>query len=181
METLHDPVAKAKIGDTAAYKHIFDLLHDRIFAYALSHTRNREEAKDLLQETFIDFWKALPRFSYESDEALLGFMFRILKRKIARYYDEKKKLLVVDDEALVDLAGSEDQEHEDYRFLERHIARLSHVYQEVLRLRYWSALSYREIAVILDTKEATAKVWHHRAVEELRKLTSQNQREIYGR
>ena len=77
-ETL---IASAKKGDKEAFQGIFDMLSDRLFTYALAHTRNRDDALDLVQDTFIDLWNALHKFQYKNDESFFGFVFLILKRK----------------------------------------------------------------------------------------------------
>ena len=62
----------------------------------------------------------------------------------------------------------EDPVREDYRHLHKHVNTLIPKYRELLRLRYWLHMSFREIANTLHIKESTAKVWHHRAVQKLR-------------
>ena len=62
------------------------------------------------------------------------------------------------------------QNVEDHHDLLVNIVLLRKKYQEVLRLRYWSGLSYQEISKVLGVTEVTAKVWHHRAIESLKKI-----------
>ena len=82
--TLYQSIKDAQTGDTGAFKVIFDELNDRLFGYALLQTKNRDDALDVVQDTFIDLWHALPSFTYQHDEAFYGFIFIILKRKIYR-------------------------------------------------------------------------------------------------
>ena len=80
-QTLQDLIDDSRKGDQKAFRVLFDTLSNRLFTYALSHTRSRDEALDLVQETFIDLWSALPKFNYKNDESFYGFVFLILKRK----------------------------------------------------------------------------------------------------
>ncbi|MCK9352371.1 MAG: sigma-70 family RNA polymerase sigma factor [Candidatus Paceibacterota bacterium] len=165
MEKLKILVERSKDRDHEAFREIFEVLEPRVFSYACSHVERREDAMDITQETFIDLWKALKKFSYRTPEEFYGFMFLIAKKKIARFYKSKKND--------VSLEGSEidegfTEEHEDHRFLLRHIGTLSEKYQEILRLRYWSGMKLAEAAKILGIDEGTAKVRHHRALAMLR-------------
>jgi len=158
-------IERAAEEDTGAFQAIFELLSDRLFRYALSQTKSRDDALDVVQEAFIELWKALPRFSYSSREEFYGFVFIILKRRIYRC---RRKAVVSIELKEHNIADSYAVEVEDYRYLEKNLKKLPKNYQELLRLRYWSALTFREIAAFMNIKEGTAKVWHHRAIKSLR-------------
>lgn len=160
-ETL---IEKAKAGDKIAFQGLFDMLSDRLFTYALAHTKNRDDALDLVQDTFIDLWNALKKFRYKNDESFYGFVFLILKRKLYRHYSKRVQSVEFDEKYITD---NYTLEVEDYRYLEKIMSTLPQKYQELLKLRYWSAFSFKEIAAVMNVKEGTAKVWHHRAINKL--------------
>ena len=58
----------------------------------------------------------------------------------------------------------------DYGYMFQHVNSLSPDHQEVLKLRYWSDMSFGEIASVLNIKETTAKVRHYRAIQQLKTL-----------
>lgn len=159
-------VADAQKGSQGAFREIFERMHARVFRYVLSHTPERDEALDLTQEVFVDLWKALRGFSYKSDEEFYGFVFLIAKRKIARFYKHRRATVSFDEESMSESAA--EAEHEDYRFLMKQIRTLTERYQELLRLRYWGGMKLAEAAAVLGITEGTAKVWHHRALQELK-------------
>lgn len=161
-------VEEAKRGSEHAFRGIFDLLADRLFHYSLAHTGHREDALDLVQETCIELWRALPKFTYRSDEEFLGFVFKIMKRRLMRYYKKRE----VDRERIErmenrELPGAEEPRYEDYRHLIRATEKLSEDHREVIRLRYFADLSFKEIAAALGISENSAKVIHHRALKHL--------------
>lgn len=162
--SIKELIAQVKEGDNNAFQGLFDTLSDRLFTYALSHTRSREDALDLVQDTFIDLWNALRKFQYKNDESFYGFVFLILKRKLYRYYSRQPRTVELD-EAYIKENYTLDVE--DYRYLEKVIGNLPNHYQELLKLRYWSEFSFKEIAAVMGIKEGTAKVWHHRAINSL--------------
>ena len=165
-KTIEELVEMSKTGDQNAFRGLFDLLSDRLFRYALAHTRNRDDSLDLVQETFVDLWNALQGFSYRNDESFYGFVFLVLKRKLYRHYKKQPRTVELDEKYIEE---NYTLEIEDYRYLEKIMMTLPKNYQELLRLRYWSAFSFKEIAAVMDVKEGTAKVWHHRALSALNK------------
>ncbi len=157
-------------GNEDAFRAIFDRLSARLFAYVLSHTSHRDDALDIVQETFIDVWKGLPTFRYKSDEQFYGFVFVVLKRKIYKRYRNMRDTVSLDEEIMHE---SYEMKTEDYRHLEKHIAKLREPYQDILKLRYWSGMTFAEAAAMLDIKETTAKVLHHRAIKKLQAMLEQ--------
>jgi RNA polymerase sigma-70 factor (ECF subfamily) len=157
-------IKKSQCGDKDAFHYIFEKLNNRLFSYALSRTKNRDVSLDITQDTFIDTWSAMEKFHYNSDEAFYGFIFTILKRKISQHRKNNRTFTVFNDAE----EESYEIETEDYRYLFKHIDTLAKKYRDVLRLRYWSDLTFKEISKILDVKEITAKVRHHRAIQKLK-------------
>lgn len=172
---LEEFVARAQRGDQDAFRALFDILSDRLFAFAVAHTRDRDSAADLVQDTFVDVWKELPKFRYRSDGEFYGFVFLILRRKLIKHHraknhapeslDERQEMLGDSDGAIAVTA-----EYEDHRGLLKAISMLSKTSREILALRNWSELSFREIAQTLGIGESAAKVRHHRAINELREI-----------
>lgn len=162
---LKEKIEKAQNGDTDAFQGIFEMLSDQLFSYALSHTKSRDDALDIVQETFIELWSALSKFRYNSRQEFYGFVYIILKRRLYRQYKKVKPSVELEERHIAD---NYEIEVEDYRYLERGMSKLPANYQELLRLRYWSYLSFAEIAACLRIKEGTAKVWHHRALKALK-------------
>lgn len=164
---LKNLIKESSDGNKESFREIFEILNNRLFTYALSHTKNRDDALDITQDTFIEIWSSLDKFKYNSDEAFYGFAFIILKRKI---FAKRKKIPTVslDNEILENIDEGYEMDIEDYRYLSKHIDSLKEKYQDVLKLRYWSDMTFKEISKVLEIKEITAKVWHHRAIQKLK-------------
>ncbi len=164
---------RVRSGSHDAFRVLFDRLNDRLFAHAYAHTKERESAKDLVQETFIDLWRGVESFSYRSDQEFHGFVFLILKRKLTKYYSERKRAPGSLDQRMEEVGDRDETlaivpEYEYHRGLMKGFDQLSETSREILSLRNWSDLSFKEIAHVLDISESAAKVRHHRAIGELR-------------
>ena len=177
--TLQRPIERATKGDTRAFQELFELLVERLFAYAFSHTKEEHSAEDIVQETLVELWDALPSFSYEGDPQFYKYVYTILKRKIMWYRSDRSRQSLVELTEEHEHLLSETPVYEDYRHLGSLIDRLSETYREILRLRYWASLSFAEIAATLDINENAAKVRHHRALKQLQGLLSTHEQRSY--
>lgn len=171
QETLREYIAKASAGDRDAFRGIFEVANDKVFRFLLGQFHDREQALDALQDVFIDIWKGLPRFQYKSDEEFWGFVFLVARRKVYAYRKNANKQPATFEHETLEFLYEETSPrlspHEDYRILDTAMAKIGAISREVLTLRYWSDLSFREIALAMHTTENSAKVRHHRALKEL--------------
>jgi RNA polymerase sigma-70 factor (ECF subfamily) len=171
--TLGSAARKAAQGNREAFRAIFDAGNDKLFHYLLGQLHDRDEALDMLQETFIDIWRALPKFRYRSDEEFWGFVFTIARRKVFahRKLALRSGHIAVENSTLevlsADRAATAPYYPEDHHVLVNALAKLSETSREILKLRYWSELSFKEIAITIETNENAAKVRHYRAIKEL--------------
>jgi RNA polymerase sigma factor (sigma-70 family) len=163
-------VSAAQLDDKEAFRGIFDHLSDRLFAYVVTRVPERDDALDIVQDTFIELWKALFNFQYKSNEQFYGFVFVIMKRRLYRYYKTRHKTVPLDDNLFTE---NFEMKTDDFRFLLKNMSVLSPHHQEILRLRYWVGMTFGEIAATLHMREVTAKVYHHRAIKKLRLLLQQ--------
>ena len=164
---LKKVIVEAKQGDHDAFKKIFDHMNDRLFIYANIRASSRDDALDIVQDTFVDLWRGLVTFTYESDEAFYGFVFIILKRKLYSHRRQAQKKASFDsieqDHMYVEVPTLEDT-HDMRKCLES----LKPKHRKLIQLRYWLGLPFKEIASTMHVKETTAKVWHHRALQKMR-------------
>jgi RNA polymerase sigma-70 factor (ECF subfamily) len=162
-------VAASQAGDREAFHALYDTLSPRLFRFVRARARNRDEALDALQETFIDFWKGLGSFTYQGDAALYAFLYRIATRKIGRTF----RLWRVH----VHLESVQDVIPTDPAFPEgaaidaaRALAKLKPRDREIISLRHIEGLAFAEISQLLGESENTLKVRHHRAMTRIRKI-----------
>ncbi len=68
---------------------MIDLHSDYLYKYAVLKTGNKDDAKDLIQETFIAAYKNIENFKHQSSEKT--WLIAILKHKIIDYYRKKNR------------------------------------------------------------------------------------------
>lgn len=152
-------IKKALLGDKKAQEEIFRTYKERTFSFILQRVASLEDAEEILQETFISAYDALPFYSDRS--SLLTWILGIAKHEIADFYRKKKIKTVVFSlfpslENFVSRAlGPEAilEEKELKIRIKKVLGLLGEGYQEILRLKYIRKFSVREIAQRLDETE----------------------------
>lgn len=175
-KTLKDLVISSIDGDEHAFHLLYERLNNALFKYILSRTKDRDDAADILQDVFVDLWKALENFSYTSEGQFYGFVFVITKRKLGRHYKTKKVHDEFDENSLEQSFELDVERKDDIRVLLEGIEQLGEKYRTVIELRYWSGLTFAEIGKLVGDKETTVKVRHHRALKLLEDILKQHEK-----
>jgi RNA polymerase sigma-70 factor (ECF subfamily) len=159
-----------------AVPELVDRLGDRVFAFSLKFCGNREDAEDLVQETFLQAYRKWYQFEGRSSPAswLYTMAARACQRRNRRRAGEPPRVDSLDEEpptgltlaarlpALEDGPLDDELRREAAEIVDRGLARLPADYRLPLVLKEIAELSLREIAEILDVKEATVKTRVHR-------------------
>lgn len=101
MATLSDKdaVLKIKEGELDHFTHIVKKFTARISNFIASRLFRKEEADDLVQNTFISFYKALSRF--DADKPILPYLYQIAKNELKMYYRSHKPTVPLKEEITV--------------------------------------------------------------------------------
>ena len=130
----------------------FHLFGDRVFSAAYSVCRNRADADDVVQDTFIKYFSM--RLDYESAEHIRAWLVRIAinrAKDIAGSFWRRNR---VDWEEYMDELPFESEEN---RGLFEAVMRLPDKYRIAIHLFYYEEYSVGEIAKILRLREGTVK------------------------
>ncbi|MFN3693182.1 MAG: RNA polymerase sigma factor [Candidatus Paceibacteria bacterium] len=156
----------AKAGDQQAYQALFDELEPRLYAYVRSRVFEAEQAADIVQETLIAFFKAVPTFTYTTTPQLYQYVFTIVRRQLAQTYENQKRQPKTLDETTVSEQGSSTVEVGAIRLdVASALTALDETAREIVVLHHWSRLSFKEIGVLLGIEEGAVRTRHHRAKE----------------
>ncbi|MBI4545765.1 MAG: sigma-70 family RNA polymerase sigma factor [Gemmatimonadetes bacterium] len=180
-----DVVARARTGQEAAFRELIGRYERPVFSLIYRLVRNREQAEDLAQDTFIKVLNALER--YDPSYKFSSWIFKIahntaidhLRRKEVDTLSLEGSPHAETAEALdastltAVAAGPTPEEHAASQELgaeiERAIARLRPEYRTAIVLWHVEGRPYEEIAQIMDVPLGTVKTYIHRARNELRK------------
>jgi len=177
-------IERLQSGDSVAFEQLVNDRTGEIFGLLYRLTENREEARDLTQETFLRAFQSINTFRGEAD--LRTWIYRIAinqARNRWRWWRRRRRdftlsLDSTDDagyQALIARlkSDSSDPEHdalarEREQMLTKALKGLRRVYREAVILRDIEGFAYEEIAVALDINVGTVKSRLARGRQELR-------------
>lgn len=159
-------VRKAKSGDTAAVKSIYDNNVRYLSAVCRRYVPDDDELKDVLQEAFIKIFSALDKFEYKGSGSLRGWMSRIVVNEALMFLRRSSKhpLLSLDD-PLPDIPETEDPDVDGIppQVLQSMVEELPPGCRTVLNLFVFEQKSHKEIAELLGIRENSSTSQFHRA------------------
>jgi len=193
MQSIETRLARlAKTGDRGAFADLVDLYKDKIYHLAYRMLGNRQEAEDVVQETFLRVYRSLER--YDESMKFSTWIYRIGTNLSIDRLRKRKATYSLDAEVAPDgegtdwhgmLASEEPTPEgqvllsETQRRIREAIETLPKKYKSVVVLKYLHDMSLQEIGDVLDMPVTTVKTRVHRGREFLRKkLESEDIRTI---
>ena len=175
-------VARARAGDERAFRALLEKYERAVFSICLRMVRNRDEATDLAQESFIKVFASLDR--YNPDYAFSSWLFKITSNLCIDNLRKRRITTFAMDEPVESEKGEFTRQYvspdpapdetlsrnEKMQKLEKGIAALPEHYRIMLVLRHQEDLSYEEIADSLAIPLGTVKARIHRAREMLKTI-----------
>ncbi|NWF90522.1 MAG: RNA polymerase sigma-70 factor [Ignavibacteriaceae bacterium] len=175
IDDLSNLIIKIKNDDTAAFKEFFFLMQPGIYKFLLRYTAEPESAKDLVQETFINFWQH--RAQLESKFPPKSYLYKIARNLAINYVsrnhpDTCAKFQKPD---IISSLLNPEEEYEKH-FLMNEFQNAVNELPERCRATFilckYEGFEYSEIADILDVSLQTVKNQMNKALSILKKLLS---------
>jgi RNA polymerase sigma-70 factor (ECF subfamily) len=178
-------VAQARTGDAKAFNELLRRYERKIFRLALHITQNREDAEDVLQETFLKAYEHLDQFQGQSKFytwivriAVNQALMKLRKRKSDRSVSLDETIDTGEDTVAREIAAWDENPEERYgreelnQILTSAVDGLTPIYRAVFVLRDVDGLSTEETAEALELSVPAVKSRLLRARLQLRdKLT----------
>ncbi|MBO6879018.1 MULTISPECIES: RNA polymerase sigma factor [Winogradskyella] len=163
---IKDAIIKAKENDQIAFNFLLDTFWNDVYAFQLKRTQNENDAEDITIQTFSKAFDKID--TYNEDYKFKTWLITISKnihidlvRKQNRTIrntskdDEDHYLEIIDDSPTPEDKIITEQ---NLAKLLRDIKKLKPHYQEVINLRYFQELSYKEISEDLNEPINNVKV-----------------------
>ncbi|MDP4989365.1 MAG: RNA polymerase sigma factor, partial [Polaribacter sp.] len=154
-KNLVNQIARAKGGHQAAFRFLLDTFWIAVYNYQLKRTKNENEAEDITIQTFSKAFEKIDTF--DENFVFKTWLITISKNihidnlrkqnsslsvKITKEQDERVHLIADENPTPEDTIIGE----QNLAKLLRDIKQLKPKYQEVIQLRYFQELSYKEIS-----------------------------------
>ncbi|WP_299628123.1 sigma-70 family RNA polymerase sigma factor [uncultured Tenacibaculum sp.] len=160
-------IEQAKKGNQVAFNYLLDTYWSSVYGYQLKSTQNENDAEDITIQTFAKAFNKIHLYKeeYEFNTWLIAISKNlhqdlIRKRKASIQFnsssEEKDKIYHIAD----DTPSPEDKiiKEQNLAKLLRDIKKLKPKYQEVIHLRFFQELSYKEISSQINEPINNVKV-----------------------
>ncbi len=161
-------VREAVAGDGPSFDRIVRIHSPRVFRFLCQMTRQRQDAEDLTQQTFIKAFHNLGR--YDARRPIINWLLTIARNCALNHFRSAKKWVEIPEETASDAlspSGMAEQNEQTASLWERARTFLSQGQFEVLWLRFAEGLSTRETAELMGLTQTHVKVLIFRARQKL--------------
>lgn len=157
-------------GKLKEFATLYDIYVSKIYRFCYYKTHHKETAQDLTSETFIKALKGVKQFD-ASKGTFQAWLFKIARNSVIDYYRSKRSFVAVEDVWDIgenhDILGSIDTK-EQFKKVRQYLSKLSPLQREIIVLRVWENMPYKELAEVVGKSEAACKMVFVRTIKRLR-------------
>lgn len=193
MTTNNDQLYINKVinGDVNSFAYLVDNYKNMVFSLAFKMTKNREEAEEISQDTFIKAYKNLSNF--KGDSKFSTWLYRIAYRTSLDNIKKNKNNnntfeineVTFNQIEAVETVLQNIARKERAKLMDKCLQKLPDEERSVIWMFYYDELSLKEIIEVTGLSEANLKVKLHRARKKLLTIVKDNLEpemiENYGR
>ena len=172
-------------GDVHSFELLIGRYQKQVYSYILTLVKDKQLADDVFQDTFVKVIQTVKSKAYKDDGRFVQFAMRIAHNLVIDHFRKENRILTVESssedynyidnvpitDASVEQGMIVDQVHSD---LHRMIAFLPDEQREVLRMRIFDDMSFKDIADITNVSINTALGRMRYALINLRKMMVAN-------
>jgi RNA polymerase sigma factor (sigma-70 family) len=172
-------------GNAQAFEKLIRRHKDKVYTYILFNVKNQELAEDIFQDTFIKVINSLKKGSYNEQGVFVSWVIRIAHNLIIDYFRKENRMPTYSNDSLSEInlfnSKSLSEETIEDKIIREQIANdvrnlideLPDEQREVILLRHFGNLSFKEIAEQTDVSINTALGRMRYALMNLRKLVDE--------
>ena len=153
---------------------IYQKYASTVYRFLLSKCRDEDLAEELTQETFYQAIKSIDRFDGRSQ---ISTWLCAIARNVLSSYSRKNKIHEPLEDTDIPVEGGEDSVLNSMAGVElmRKLHSLPEPYREVMYMRVFGDLSFKEIGDILGKTDTWARVIYYRGKERLSKEVNEDE------
>ncbi len=173
-------ITKVINGDTNAFAYLVDKYKDMVYSLAYKMTKNREEAEEISQDTFIKAFKNLNKF--KGDSKFSTWLYRIVYHAALDSIKKNKNnnsTFEINEVTYNQIKSVEDilqgiERKERAKIMNECLLKLPEEERSIIWMFYYDELSLKEIIEVTKISEANVKVKLHRARKKLLTIVEKN-------
>lgn len=157
-------------GNLASFSRLYDFYLDKIYRFIYYRVSHKETAEDLSSQTFLKALKAIDSADF-SEKNFSAWIYKIAYNLIIDYYRSDKKEMELD--KILNLSTKENlleeaDKNRKIELIKKAMSFLSPKQRDIVIMRVWDELTYKEISAISGNSEENCKVIFSRAVLKLK-------------
>lgn len=171
METNEQELAqKFQAGQMENFAKLYDLYIKKIYDFTYFRTHHKQTAEDLTSLTFTKAFEKIERFNSKKGK-FSTWLYQIARNTVIDYYRSNKQ---ADDLSnAFNLSSSENVETDvdtkiNLEKVNQYLKKLPEKSREIIIMRVWDGLPYKEIAFIVGSTEAACKMTFLREIKKLK-------------
>ena len=183
LEILNDKelVESYRNGNVASFELLVERHQNKVFSYILMLVKDRQLADDIFQDTFLKIIRTIKAGAYKEEGKFIQFAMRIAHNLVIDHFRKSNRLPMADsvnnEYSIIDNLKYTDRSIEDemieeqvYGDLRKMIDLLPDEQKEVLNMRMYADMSFKEIADATNVSINTALGRMRYALINLRKM-----------
>ena len=187
LEILNDKelVESYRNGNVASFELLVERHQNKVFSYILMLVKDRQLADDIFQDTFLKIIRTIKAGAYKEEGKFIQFAMRIAHNLVIDHFRKSNRLPIADSSnneySIIDNLKYTDRSIEDeiieeqvYADLRKMIELLPDEQKEVLNMRMYADMSFKEIADATNVSINTALGRMRYALINLRKMAKEN-------
>ncbi len=174
-------------GNNSAFEVLLTRHKSKVYFYILQIVHDKELSEDIFQDTFIKAITSIQRGKYTENGKFLGWIYRIAHNLIIDHFRREKNVneissddyeydFISNNAILSELSIEDIRSNEQVlRDVVKLVEYLPNNQKEVVRMRYFEELSFKEIAEKTDVSINTALGRMRYALSNMRRIAKENQ------
>ena len=161
--------------DPKAFEVLYKKYFKEIFRFVHKKIQDDQETADLVSKVFIKSFKGISDFQYKGIP-YSAWLYRVAINETNQYFRKSKTRHVVIDDQMSDSIASEGEMMEERQALldelPDFINQLDPKELELIELRFYENMSFKQIGEIMDITETNSRVKTYRVLQKLKGLIS---------
>ncbi len=169
LYTHKELVEQSKLGHRTSQYKLYELYVDAMFNVSMRMVRIKEDAEDIVQDSFVEAFNKLDSFKYESTFG--SWLKRIIINKSINHLKKRRIQVAPLENQMHHIKADEDYDDEtpvmEIKKVIKGIRLLPAGYQQIINLYLIEGYDHIEIGDILNITTSTSKSQYHRAKKKL--------------
>lgn len=161
-EVLDECIEKIALKDKDAFKSFYEYTKNNVYSFALSIVKNKEDALDILQETYISIYNSA--FQYKSTGKPMAWVLTITRNLSLMKIRKQSRITNIEN---FDCFSSPQSNQNDF-LITTVLSKLKDKERQIIILHIISGFKFHEISSMLKTNISTVLSLYHRSLKKLK-------------